>query len=258
MSFADLHHGDRPLVLPNAWDVGSALAMLAAGFAAVGTTSLGVAVSHGLADATRATRDATYTLARALADLPCWVSVDVEDGFDDDPDRVAAYVERLSVSGSGVDGINLEDSTGGALVDMDRHAAKIAAVKERCPELFVNARIDTFWLGQEDLPATLARAAAYVAAGADGVFVPGRLDAETIRAVADAVPVPLNVLAGPAYGIERLAELGVRRISTGSLPYRAALDAAVGVGRAVREGQPLPDATPYSVVQRRVAGRSAG
>ncbi len=253
MSFADLHHGDRPLVLPNAWDVGSALAMLAAGFAAVGTTSLGVAVSHGLADATRATRDATYTLARALADLPCWVSVDAEDGFDDNPDRVAAYVERL-----GVDGVNLEDSTGGALVEPDRHAAKVGAVKERCPEVFVNARIDTFWLGQEDLPATLARAACYVAAGADGVFVPGRLDAETIRAVADAVPVPLNVLAGPAYGIERLAELGVRRISTGSLPYRAALDAAVGVGRAVREGQPVLDATPYSVVQRRVAGRSAG
>lgn len=99
MSFHDLHHQDLPFVLPNAWDVPSALAYLADGFTAVGTTSFGVSSSCGHPDGGRATRDANIALAAALAPLQCYVSVDVEDGYSDDPDAVADYVAQLPVAG---------------------------------------------------------------------------------------------------------------------------------------------------------------
>jgi 2-methylisocitrate lyase-like PEP mutase family enzyme len=106
VSFRDLHDGDGPFLLPNAWDVASALAFAAAGFPAVGTTSFGVAAAAGHPDGGRSTRDATASLAAQLRRLPVPVSADIEDGYDDDPDAVAAYVATL-----GVAGINIEDSS---------------------------------------------------------------------------------------------------------------------------------------------------
>ncbi|MEZ0293720.1 MAG: isocitrate lyase/phosphoenolpyruvate mutase family protein [Solirubrobacteraceae bacterium] len=248
MTFRDLHDGALPLLLPNAWDVASALAFAAAGFPAIGTTSFGVAASAGEPDGGRTSRDATRALARRLAALPCHLSADVEDGYDDDPGRVADYVAEL-----GVAGINLEDSTVERLVAPAAHAAKVAAVKARVPELFVNARIDTYWLGQDaTVAATLARAAAYVEAGADGIFVPGAAEPADLQAICAAIPVPVNVLVIPGLSLERLAALGVRRVSTGSLPYRRAIDAAVEVATSVRDGRPVPPATPYPELQARL------
>ena len=106
MTFKDMHHGGLPLLLPNAWDVPSALALLECGFAAIGTTSFGVASSLGRPDGGRSTGEANLGLAAALRPLDCYVSVDIEDGYADDPDQVADYVARLPV-----DGINIEDST---------------------------------------------------------------------------------------------------------------------------------------------------
>jgi 2-methylisocitrate lyase-like PEP mutase family enzyme len=100
---------------------------------------------------------------------------------------------------------------------------------------------------------TLARAAHYVAAGADGVFVPGASEPSVLRELTAAVPVPVNVRAIPALSLGELADLGVRRVSTGSLPYRAALHAAVEVADAVLHGRPLPAATPYPELQDRLA-----
>ncbi|MFE6029156.1 isocitrate lyase/PEP mutase family protein [Streptomyces niveus] len=247
--FRALHHQQAPLVLPNAWDVPSALAFVDAGFEAVGTTSFGVASGLGRPDGGRATRDANLALARALAPLPVQVSVDIEDGYSDDPDEVAAYVSALVA----VAGVNIEDSTAETLIDPAAHTAKVAAVKGRCPEVFVNARVDTYWLGQDaTLAATLERAARYVEAGADGVFVPGATDPALLRELAAAIPVPLNVLAIPALSPAELGELGVRRVSTGSLPYRAALHAAVAVAQAVRGNGTVPAATPYPELQARL------
>ncbi|MGW8672016.1 isocitrate lyase/PEP mutase family protein [Streptomyces niveus] len=247
--FRALHHQQAPLVLPNAWDVPSALAFVDAGFEAVGTTSFGVASGLGRPDGGRATRDANLALARALAPLPVQVSVDIEDGYSDDPDEVAAYVSALVA----VAGVNIEDSTAETLIDPAAQAAKVAAVKGRCPEVFVNARVDTYWLGQDaTLAATLERAARYVEAGADGVFVPGATDPALLRELAAAIPVPLNVLAIPALSPAELGELGVRRVSTGSLPYRAALHAAVAVAQAVRGTGTVPAATPYPQLQARL------
>ena len=253
MTFKDMHYGRLPLLLPNAWDVASALALLECGFAAIGTTSFGVASSLGRPDGGRSTGEANLGLAAALQPLDCYVSVDIEDGYADDPDEVADYVARLPV-----DGINIEDSTDEKLIAAPRHAAKIAAIKRAVPEVFVNARVDTYWLHQDETEsATLARAASYVEAGADGVFVPGASDPELLRSITAALSVPVNVLAIPGRSLRELADLGIRRVSTGSLPYRAALAAAVEVAQAVTGGRPVPDATPYSDVQARLV-RYAG
>lgn len=248
MGFAELHHRDTPLVLPNAWDVPSALALTAAGFEAIGTTSFGVAASQGRPDGGRATAEANVVLAQALRRLPGYLSVDIEDGYADDPDAVADYVARLPV-----DGVNLEDSTSETLIPATAHAAKVTAVKRRLPELFVNARVDTYWLGQHaTVEETVARATAYAAAGADGVFVPGVTDPAVVRELAAAIPLPLNVLPAPGHTVAELAALGVRRVSTGSLPYRAAMHAATAAAVAVRDGHPMPESVPYQELQARL------
>ena len=253
-TFHSLHHGDSPLLLPNAWDVASAVAFADAGFPAVGTTSFGVGAAAGHPDGARASRDATAALVRALAPLPAHVSADVEDGYADDPDEVAAYVAGLDVAG-----INIEDSTDGSLIAPAAHADKVVTIKQRCPGVFVNARIDNYWLGQDaTVDAVLGRARTYTDAGADGIFVPGATDPGDLRALAAAITVPLNTLVVPGLSFDELGRLGVRRVSTGSLPYRAAIDAAVAVATAVRDGEPPVTATPYPQAQQsliRFAGR---
>jgi 2-methylisocitrate lyase-like PEP mutase family enzyme len=241
--FHALHHADRPLLLPNAWDFASAAALAAAGFAAVGTTSLGVAAAHGLPDAAGLARDETLALARRLVRLPCPVTVDIEAGFSADPAEVGDLVSELA--DLGVAGINLEDGRGDGLADPATQAALIRTVKRTAPEVFLNARADTYWLRVDaSVPATLDRARRYVDAGADGIFVPGLAREEDIAAVTDVVPVPVNVLHLPVLSLDRLAQLGVRRVSTGSLLFRAALNATVTTALAVREGRPLPAGIP--------------
>ena len=180
--------------------------------------------------------------------LPVLVSIDCEDGYADDPAEVAAYVAE--VAALGVAGVNLEDSAAGRLVDPSATAEKYAAVKAAAPQVFLNARIDTYWFHQdESVEATLARATAYVAAGADGVFVPGLADPDAVRALAAGLTVPLNLLPVPGRSLADLAALGVRRVSTGSLPYRAALATAVEAAAAVRDGSSLPASVPYDDLQ---------
>lgn len=248
MSFRDLHYADEPLLLPNAWDVSSALAFYDAGYHAIGTTSFGLAATAGHPDGGRASRQLTSDLVGKLRNLPVYLSADIEDGYDDDPDVVAGYVSQL-----GVAGINIEDSSSEQLVDPPVLADKVAAIKERSPLVFVNARIDTYWLDQDaTVTATLERAAAYVAAGADGIFIPGASQPADLRQLTENIPVPVNVLAIPQLSLAQLADLGVRRVSTGSLPYRAAIAAAVQVAAAVRDGASPPAAEAYPAMQARL------
>ncbi|MFV0132974.1 isocitrate lyase/phosphoenolpyruvate mutase family protein [Streptomyces sp. HMX87] len=239
--FAALHRADEPLLLPNAWDHASAVALAAQGFRAIGTTSLAVAAAAGLPDGASATREQTLQLALTLGSQPFLLSVDAEDGFSDDPDEVAEFARHLAAVGAA--GINLEDGLGPA----DRHAAKIAAVKSAVPGLFVNARTDTYWLGDGHGAGrdTLRRLDAYRQAGADGVFVPGLTDPGRIAALVRRLDVPLNVLYTPGGPpLPHLADLGVRRVSLGSLLYRRALGAALEAVADIRAGRVPAGTTP--------------
>lgn len=235
-------------MLPNAWDVPSALAFVAAGFRAVGTTSFGVSSSHGHRDGGRATRAANVVLAKALAPLDCFVSVDIEDGYSDDPSVVADYVASLPIAG-----VNIEDSTAEKLVDPESAAAKITAIKQRNPTVFINARVDTYWLNQQANPAiTIERALRYIDAGADGIFVPLANDHNELTEIVAAIPRPVNTLPVEGLSLEQLGEIGVARVSTGSMPYSAGLYAAVAAAQALRDGQLLPPSTPYPDLQARL------
>ncbi|WP_131743362.1 isocitrate lyase/PEP mutase family protein [Actinomadura roseirufa] len=254
--FRDLHHGDRPLLLPNAWDFATGAAFAAAGFAAVGTTSLGVAAAAGKPDATGDTRAETLTLARSLARLTVPVTVDIEGGFSTRPEEVAGLVRELA--SYGIAGVNLEDGRAdGSLAPLGGQVEIVRAVKEAAPEVFLNARTDTFWLaqGEADRDETLRRVRAYADAGADGVFVPAAADDADVRALLDAVDVPLNLLFMPGRTrYARLAELGVHRVSCGSLPFRRALHATVAAALEVtEEGRtwPMPS---YDDIQALIEG----
>lgn len=242
--FAALHREETPFVLPNAWDIVSGLSLHSAGFTAIGTTSFGVSASRGAPDGTRS-GGGIRDLVHQLSSLEILVNADIEDGFSDEPSDVGRYVLSL-----GADGINLEDSTDHRLVDPNLVAEKLHAIRESSPNVFINARPDCFFLDEKaTVPEFLARALRYVDAGADSIFLHGTEDASIIRAVAAELPVPLNVLAHSRLTRNELAELGVRRISTGSRLYRTALYAALECAAAVRDGDPLPSATPYAEVQ---------
>jgi 2-methylisocitrate lyase-like PEP mutase family enzyme len=233
--FRSLHRPGSPFLLPNAWDHASALALVDAGFSAIGTTSLGVAHAAGLPDASGRARQPTLGLARQLGRLPILLTVDLEGGFSTDPAEVAGLAAELWEAGAV--GVNLEDGRpGGRLEDPETQAALIEAVKSRVPGLFVNARTDPYWLGTSDpLPTSLERAKRYVAAGADGVFVPGVAEERDIERIATQVEAPLNVLAGQS--LETYGRLGVARVSTGSLLFRAAIGTAATFARAIRDGR---------------------
>jgi 2-methylisocitrate lyase-like PEP mutase family enzyme len=243
--FRRLH--DDFLLLPNAWDVASASALVRAGFAAIGTTSLGIAAAAGLPDGTGVTRAETVLLASRIADLRVPVTVDIEGGFSDDPAEVRELGAELAVMG--IAGVNIEDGRdGGVLAEPGHQAELVTAVRES--GLFVNARADTYWLDVER-ENTLDRVRAYVDAGADGVFVPGMADENEIRALVAAVPVPVNLLFLPGrLTVAKAVALGVRRVSTGSLLYRAALGAALDTARAVRDDTTLGHEVPsYHQIQ---------
>ncbi|MET7514501.1 isocitrate lyase/phosphoenolpyruvate mutase family protein [Streptomyces sp. NPDC005480] len=264
-AFKALHHDPGgPLLLPNAWDHASAAALAGQGFTAIGTTSLGVAAAAGLPDGAAATREETLRLARRLGGGAFLLSVDAEGGFGDDPAEVAGLARELARAGTV--GINLEDGRAdGTLTPAPVHAAKIAAVKAAVPDLFVNARTDTYWLPDPRTapePETRRRLDAYGQAGADGVFVPGLTDPAAITAlVAHLRPsgIPLNILYSPTGPtVPELAALGVRRVSLGSLLFRAALGAAVTAALGVRAGRDVAAAAPtYGEVQELSGGGGA-
>ncbi|HSZ46516.1 MAG TPA: isocitrate lyase/phosphoenolpyruvate mutase family protein [Streptosporangiaceae bacterium] len=245
--FAALHQPGRPFLLPNAWDVASALMLAGAGFPAVGTTSMGVTAAAGLVDGAGTGRDETLALASAIVPrLPVPVTVDAEGGYSDDPAAVADLAAGLAALGAA--GINLEDAApGGGLRPLPVQAAIISAVAAAAPGLFVNARTDVYWLRagapEDRLGEALRRLHAYADAGASGIFVPALTDIAAIGRVTAEVSLPLNLLWQPGQDMAELARAGVARISTGSGPYRRALAAGLATAVAARDGgqPPAPD-----------------
>ncbi|MEH6419888.1 isocitrate lyase/PEP mutase family protein [Pseudomonas sp. CGJS7] len=217
--FHELHR-DGLLLLANAWDAGSARLIESLGAAAVATTSAGVAWSHGYPDGDLLpVRRLVATVADIARAIRVPLTVDAEGGYSDDPAAVAETVSGLIDVGAV--GINLED--GGS--DPDLLCAKIEHIKRASARLgvnlFLNARTDVYLRGLVPEPQrveeTLARAARYRAAGADGLFVPGLTDPDSVRAIAAGAGLPLNLLARPALpAASELQNWGVRRLSAGS------------------------------------------
>ncbi|HEX5401209.1 MAG TPA: isocitrate lyase/phosphoenolpyruvate mutase family protein [Pseudonocardiaceae bacterium] len=192
-----------------------------------------MATANGLPDAEGMTRDETLALARRLGTLNTLVTVDIEAGFSTDPGEVADLVAQLAEWG--VVGINIEDGRGDHLADPEQQSALVKAVRDRVPGIFINARADNYWLGiDQSVPAVLDRARHYTDAGADGIFVPRLAEPGEIAAVTEAVPLPINVLYVKELGLRRLGELGVHRVSTGSLLFRTAMRTAVDLALDVR------------------------
>jgi 2-methylisocitrate lyase-like PEP mutase family enzyme len=213
-----LHVPGDPLVLPNAWDAGTARLVEEAGYPAVATTSSGVAVALGYADGQRTpVEEMLAAVARVTRAVAVPVTADMEGGYGLEPEELA---ERLSETGAV--GLNLEDTDHAnypALLPVDVQAARIAAVKA-AGDLVLNARVDVHLRGGETAVA-LERAAAYRDAGADCVYPIGVADEEVISRFVD-LGVPVNVLLRPgAPSIERLAALGVARVSLGGHLHHA-------------------------------------
>jgi 2-methylisocitrate lyase-like PEP mutase family enzyme len=232
-TFARLHRRGDPLLLANAWDVGSAVAVVSAGARAVATTSAGVAWSLGVPDAADlGAGRAAGAVERIAAAVDVPVSADIEAGYGTAPDAVAATMS--AVVRAGAVGVNLEDRAAGSgrrLFTPAEQAERLAAARTAADRLnvpvWINARTDLFLAAageeQDDLVAqALARAEAYAAAGADSLFVPGLVDPAAIARLA-AGPLPVTVMAwAGAPPVPEFAAAGVVRVSLGSAIAQAA------------------------------------
>jgi 2-methylisocitrate lyase-like PEP mutase family enzyme len=228
-----LHRG-RILLLANVWDVASARIVEEAGFAAIATTSAGVAFSLGYPDGQRISREemlARITRIQKAVKIP--VTADVEAGYGNRPEDAARTAREVIEAGAV--GMNLEDATddpGQPLVELSLQLEKIRAVREAALKsgvlLVLNARTDVYLAEVGALETrydnALKRLLAFRDAGADCVFIPGLKDSETIARLVRDLKCPVNILAGPGSpSVPQLEKLGVARVSLGSGPMRATL-----------------------------------
>jgi len=235
-SLRSLHRPGTPVMLPNAWDVATARAVVKAGFPVVATTSAGVAATLGYEDHERAPADEMLAAAARIAggvEVP--VTVDAEAGYGMEPADLVSALRR-----AGAAGCNLEDTDHamGSLRDPDRHAGWLRAVREAASAgdypLVINARVDVFLapvLGGADprtqvelVPEALRRANAYLEAGVDCVYPIALSDTDALRRFCSDVPGPVNVLRMPqSPPLAELAALGVARVSWGFFLYGEAM-----------------------------------
>ena len=249
-----LHHGSG-FVLPNAWDAGSARILEGVGFPAIATTSAGIAWSLGVPDGGRVSREEMlHHVARIAAVVGVPVTADLESGYDDVATTVREAVDAGAVGG------NLEDQVGGVLFGVDEAADRIAAARAAAPAgtFVLNARTDTWFGGAtgDVFEETVERATRYVEAGADCVFVPGVVEEDDVRRLAEAVPAPLNIVAGLASltDARTLFSLGVKRVSLGGSLARGAYSHLERAGRELLDAGTLGflgGAVSYAELQRR-------
>ena len=265
-TLAALHERPGGFVIPNAWDAGSARILEQVGFPAIATTSAGIAWSLGVPDGGALHLDTMLEhVGRIVAAVGVPVSADLEAGYGERPEDVGRTVARAIELG--VVGANLEDQVGGVLFGIDEAAERIAAARTAAPAgtFVLNARTDAYFgAATGDLFAeTVARATRYVEAGADCIFVPGVVEEDTIRRLADAIPAPLNIVAGLANVVDAptLFSLGVQRVSLGGSLARA------GFSFLERAGQELLDdgslgfldgAISYADLQARFSSPAGG
>ena len=260
--FRELHAAGC-FVLPNPWDVGSALYLQHLGFKALATTSAGFAFTRGLQDSVAAVpRDLMLDHVREMAaatSLP--VNADFQTGYADEPEGVAANV-ALCVA-TGVAGLSIEDASGdGAapLYDFDLAVERIkaarAAIDAAGIPVLLTARCEAWLVGQTDpLRVALERLVAFADAGADCLYAPGVGEPDEIAAIVKAVsPKPVNVLVSTGnstLSVSHLTDLGVRRISVGAALARVAWGAFMRASRRIAEDgsfDDFDDAAPFNEI----------
>lgn len=248
-AFQRLHTGDGILVLVNAWDAASARLFEEAGSPAIATSSAGMSWSLGYPDGEQVSlNELLEACARICRVVTAPVSVDLERGYGKTPDEVAATVRALLEMG--VVGINIEDGLRAGTNELAPPgvlAEKISAIRAVAETagvpLFINARTDTYLIPADDPHArfeeTIRRAQKYIAAGADGIFVPGLENLDEMAQLARIITRPLNIYAGYA-GLPPVRELrnaGIRRVSLGCGPLQAALALARRIaGETLKDG----------------------
>jgi 2-methylisocitrate lyase-like PEP mutase family enzyme len=257
--FLGLHRGGRPLLLPNAWDAGSAKLLESLGFEAIATTSSGHAATLGRLDGAVSREEALAHAAGLVAATALPVSADLENCFADEPEGVAETV-ALALE-AGLAGCSIEDFTGDAkapFYDLESARARVVAAAEvahRGPaRLVLTARSENYLHGRRDLEDTILRLKAYEEAGADVLYAPGLVAPGDIERVVESVSRPVNVLARPdGPSVSELGELGVSRVSVGGAFAFAALGALVEAASELRERG------TYSFLERSARGaRAAG
>jgi 2-methylisocitrate lyase-like PEP mutase family enzyme len=226
--FAALHEPGNPVILYNIWDVGSALAVVAAGAKALATGSHPVADANGWPDGQNVPIDFALANAKRIADsVEVPLTVDFESAYSADPEEGGANVARLKATGAV--GCNFEDQVigGEGLHPLDLQVKRIAAIRRAVgDDFYINARTDLFLKTQTYNDAlvdqVVERGKAFADAGASGFFVPRLADPGQIERVVREVPLPLNVIAFPGAPDKQVwADAGVARISHGPFPHRA-------------------------------------
>jgi 2-methylisocitrate lyase-like PEP mutase family enzyme len=230
-AFHALHQG-RPLVLPNAWDAGSARIIEHAGASAIATTSAGISWTAGVGDGQHLTRNEMLeALTRIVRAVRVPVTADMEGAYGDSDEDVTETIRGLVWAGAV--GVNLEDSGNGGdpLLDLETQVRRLQVARATAVEtgidVFINARTDVYLLSvgpaSERLEETVRRANAYLQAGANGVFVPGVVDAVTLAQLVKRISGPLNVMAvSGSPSLPDLEAMGVARVSLGSTLAQAA------------------------------------
>ncbi|HXW20264.1 MAG TPA: isocitrate lyase/phosphoenolpyruvate mutase family protein [Roseiarcus sp.] len=241
--FAELHRGPGTFVMPNPWDVGSAIYLATLGFKALATTSRGAAFSAGRPDGGLKREEALAHIRTLVAasDLP--FNADFENGFADNRERLAESV-TLCVA-TGVAGLSIEDFSGDPqrpFYDFDEAVARIgtarAAIDATGAKVILTARSEIVLHGHEGgLKEALRRLSAFAEAGADALYAPGLRKAEDVAEVVRvAGKMPVNYLAAsPALTVRQIEDLGVRRISVGGALARVAWEAFMNASREIAE-----------------------
>lgn len=240
-TFAALHVPGDPVVLYNVWDVGSALAVVAAGATALATGSHPVADANGFNDGQGVPLDfALANAARIVAAVDLPLSVDFEGAYAIDPAEGAENMKRLA--NTGAVGCNFEDQVigGEGLHPLDLQARRIAAARAAVGDaFFINARTDAFLKVKPDQHDTalaaqaIERGKAFADAGASGFFIPRLGDLALVERIVAAVPLPVNAIAYPGAPSEaEWAGAGIARISHGPFPHKALMAQLTEAARA--------------------------
>lgn len=237
-------HDSGCFVIPNPWDIGSAHLLEQMGFQALASSSAGFAWGIGRPDGGVPVTAVLEHLRSLVSAVRLPINADFEHGYDHDLEGMARNVSAAIETG--IAGLSIEDSTGqpdspqfDLPTAVDRIRTARAAIDRVDPNAMLIGRCESFLVGRPDLDETIRRLQAYAEAGADCLFAPGiRSDAEIAAVVAAVAPKPVNVvISWPGVTLERLAALGVRRVSVGGGLARAAWTGFLGAARALAEGR---------------------